>query len=63
MKKSTKYLKILVNFLVALFVIVCLAVLLPRVVVFFMPFVIGWIISAIANPLVRLLEKKMKIGL
>ena len=61
MKKSTKYLKILVNFLVALFVIVCLAVLLPRVVVFFMPFVIGWIISAIANPLVRLLEKKMKI--
>lgn len=61
MKKSTKYLKILVNFLVALFVIVCLAVLLPRAVLFFMPFVIGWIISAIANPLVRLLEKKMKI--
>lgn len=61
MKQSTKYLKILVNFLVALFVIVCLVIILPKAVVFFMPFVIGWIISAIANPLVHFLEKKMKI--
>lgn len=61
MKKSTKYLKITVNLFVALFTIVLLCVVLPKVIVFFMPFVIGWIISLIANPLVRLLERKLKL--
>lgn len=61
MKQSTKYLKILVNLLVAVFTIVCLGIVFPKLIVFFMPFVIGWIISMIANPLVRLLERKMKI--
>ncbi len=61
MKQSTKYFKILLNFLVALFVIVCLGILLPKAVMFFLPFVVGWVISAIANPLVHFLEKKMKI--
>lgn len=32
-----------------------------RLLVFFMPFVIGWAIAMIANPLVRLLERKLKI--
>ncbi|MCI8483397.1 MAG: sporulation integral membrane protein YtvI [Lachnospiraceae bacterium] len=61
MKQSVKYLKILVNLLVALFVILFLCVVFPRILVFFMPFVIGWIISMIANPLVRFLERKVKI--
>ena len=61
MKQSTKYVKILVNLLVALFAIVCLCFIFPKLLVFFMPFVIGWIISMIANPLVRLLERKLKI--
>ena len=61
MKQSTKYLKILVNLLVAALVIVFLCVIFPNLITFFMPFVIGWIISMIANPLVRLLEKKLKI--
>lgn len=61
MKKSTKYLKIAVNLFVALLTIVLLCIVLPRVIVFFMPFVIGWIISLIANPLVRLLERKLKL--
>ena len=61
MKKSTKYLKIVVNLLVALFVILLLCIIVPKVLVFFMPFVIGWIISMIANPLVRLLERKLKL--
>lgn len=61
MKKSTKYLKILVNLLVALLVILLLFVAVPKLVVFFMPFVIGWIISMIANPLVHFLEKKLKV--
>lgn len=33
----------------------------PKVVIFFMPFVVGYIISMIANPLVRFLEKRLKI--
>lgn len=61
MKQSTKYLKILVNLLVALFTIVCLCFVFPKLIVFFMPFVVGWIISMIANPLVRFLEKRVKI--
>ena len=61
MKQSTKYLKILVNMLVALFTIVCLCFVFPKLIVFFMPFVVGWIISMIANPLVRFLEKRVKI--
>lgn len=61
MKQSTKYLKILVNLLVAALVIVFLCFIFPRLVTFFMPFVIGWLISMVANPLVRLLEKRLKI--
>lgn len=61
MKKSTKYLKIAVNLFVALLTIVLLCIVLPKVIVFFMPFVIGCIISLIANPLVRLLERKLKL--
>lgn len=61
MKQSVKYLKILVNLLVAVLAIVCLCFIFPRLIVFFMPFVVGWIISMIANPLVRFLEKKVKI--
>lgn len=61
MKQSVKYLKILANLLVAVVVIVALFFLLPRVLIFFMPFVVGYIISLIANPLVRFLEKRLKI--
>lgn len=61
MKQSVKYLKIFVNLLVAALVILFLCVIVPRLLGFFMPFVIGWIIAMIANPLVRLLEKRLKI--
>ena len=56
-----KYIKAVLNLLTAV-VLLCLAVfLLPRLLSFFMPFVIGWIIAMIANPLVRFMEKRMKI--
>lgn len=61
MKQSTKYLKILVNLLIAVFTIVFLCFIFPKIIVFFMPFVIGWIIAMIANPLVRFLERRVKI--
>lgn len=61
MKKLLIYIKILVN--VLLFVIGVLAVifLVPKLLRFFMPFVIGFIVSVIANPLVKFLEKRVKI--
>lgn len=42
-------------------VLVTAIFLLPRVVVFFMPFLIGWVIALIANPLVKFLGEKLKI--
>ncbi len=61
MKKSVKYLKILANLLVGVFTIVVFVYFAPRLLVFFMPFVVGYIISWIANPLVRFFEKRLKI--
>lgn len=61
MKSSTKYLKILINYLSMLALILGCIYILPKVLVFFMPFVVAWIIALIANPLVRFLEKKIKI--
>lgn len=55
------YIKALLNILTALVILTLCIFLLPRVIIFFMPFVIGWIISLIAAPLARFLEEKLKI--
>lgn len=34
----------------------------PRVIVFFMPFVVGFLFSLLVNPIVRFLDKRIKIG-
>lgn len=61
MKSSAKYLKVAVNLLIALlFILFCIFVL-PKLIGFFMPFIIGWVIAMIANPLVKFLDKKLKI--
>ena len=56
-----KYVKVVLNLLTAGVTLLLLIFLLPRVLGFFIPFVIGWIISMIANPLVRFLDEKLKI--
>lgn len=62
MKASAKtYLKVLMNLGIAVVILLLLIFLVPRVIVFFMPFVIGWIIALIANPLVHFFEEKLKI--
>lgn len=61
MKTSTKYLKIFCNLLLALAVLLFIIYVLPEILVFFMPFVVGFIISLIANPMVHFLEKRIKI--
>ena len=61
MELKNKYLKITLNILILMFWLFVLIVALPKIVVFFMPFFIGWIIALISNPLVRFLEKHVKI--
>lgn len=61
MKQSTKYLKILCNLFLAVIITVFVVCVVPRVLGYFMPFVCGFILSLIANPVVRFLEKKIKI--
>lgn len=62
MEKREIHKKILVEFLIAFLWLMGIIFLLPKVLGFFMPFVIGWVIAMIANPLVRVLEKKVKIA-
>ena len=61
MENRRRYGRMLVNLLAAVVVVLLLVFVLPRILIFFMPFVIGWIIAMIANPLVRFLEKRVKI--
>ncbi|MDO4291877.1 MAG: sporulation integral membrane protein YtvI [Eubacteriales bacterium] len=56
-----KYVKVVLNLLTALAGLLVLIFAVPRVVGFFMPFVIGWIVAAVANPLVRFLDEKLRI--
>lgn len=56
-----KYSKALINIIVAAAALFCVVFLLPKALVFFSPFVAGWIISLIAGPLVRFFEEKIKL--
>lgn len=56
-----KYIKAITNLLIALAILLLVIFLLPRALVFFMPFVIAWIIAMIASPLARFFEQKLKI--
>ena len=61
MEGVKKYLRIILNIIIPLTGLYLVCVWGPRVLGFFIPFVIGWMIALIANPLVRFLEKRLKI--
>lgn len=61
MEGVKKYLRIILNIIIPLTGLYLVCVWGPRVLGFFIPFVIGWMIALIANPLVRFLEKHLKI--
>lgn len=62
MRQSIKtYLKVILNLVTAVVVLLLCIFLLPRCIFFFMPFIIGWIISMIASPVVRFFEERLKI--
>lgn len=56
-----RYVKVIMNLTLALAVTLLCIFVLPRLLVFFLPFVIGWIIAWIANPLVHFFEEKLRI--
>ncbi len=62
MKQSFRtYLKVILNLITALAALLLCIFLLPKCIIFFMPFIVGWIISLIASPLVRFFEEKLKV--
>ena len=62
MNEPKIYARILVNFLLTLAGVLLVVLWGPKLISFFMPFVIAFIISSIANPIVRCMEKKIKIA-
>lgn len=61
MTDNRPYWKVAVSLAFSILATVLFVYLGVRAIGFFMPFVIGWILSAIATPLVNWLEKHMKI--
>ncbi len=53
--------KIILNLLMAVIAVVVILFVLPKLLVFFMPFLIGGMIAACASPIVQFLEARMKI--
>lgn len=56
-----KYVKAILNIGIALVICAGVIWLLPRVLLFFLPFLIGWLIACIAGPMVKFFEEKLKI--
>lgn len=56
-----KYLRLILNLVIPIVEILAVCLLGPKLLKFFMPFVIGWIIAMIANPLVKILEKRLRL--
>lgn len=56
-----RYSKAVVNLVIAFVLFLLIVWLLPKALVFFSPFVAGWIIALIAGPMVRFFEEKVKI--
>lgn len=57
-----KHIKNLLVFIFTLLAVVLGGLIAFKFIRFFMPFVIGWLIALIANPLVRMLERRMKVA-
>lgn len=61
MEEYKRYIGIFLNIMIPLVKAVLILILAPRLIKYFMPFVVGWIIAMLANPLVRFLERRVRI--
>lgn len=56
-----RYIKVIMNLTLAAVVLLLCIFVLPRLLIFFLPFLIGWAIAGIANPLVHFFEERLRI--
>ena len=56
-----KYGKAFVNIISAAIIIILGIYILPKIIMLLMPFIFGWFLATLANPLVRFFEEKLKI--
>lgn len=61
MKNPNIYKKIAIDLLLTIAIALLLIFVAPKLIAFFLPFVIGYFIALIANPVVKFLEKRLKI--
>lgn len=61
MKRWEVYLELMMEFIVAILFFVGILYVGPKLLGFLWPFVAGWLISILANPLRNFLEKKIKV--
>lgn len=61
MKNPNIYKKIAIDLILTIVIVLLLIFVAPKLIAFFLPFVIGYVIALIANPLVKFLEKRLKI--
>lgn len=57
----SKHLKTIIKICLYICFIIALFYVTPKLIKFFIPLVLGWIISLIANPIVKILEKNLKV--
>lgn len=60
-RRNFTYIKILCNLSIFALSVFLAVYALPRLLVFFMPFVVAWIIAWIATPIVRFVERHLKL--
>lgn len=56
-----KYGKSFINLILVVVIVLGCVFIAPKIMLVFMPFIIGWFLALLANPLVRFFEEKMKI--
>lgn len=62
MERTKRLLVITLNILLPIIGMLCFIRFVPPLIRFFLPFIVAWLVACIANPVVRFLEKRVKLG-
>lgn len=58
---SKRYVRMILNIVIPILEIALFLWLVPRLLGYFMPFVLGWLIAVLVNPLVKLFERRLRL--
>lgn len=61
MEGIKRYLRMMLNIVIPIAGLWIFVLLVPRLLGFFMPFVVGWLIATMANPLVKFFERRLRL--